>query len=360
MATTREIVNNVYTYGLRGMERKIRMGVPRTRFLQEHFFGGAGGIVTDQRFMKLKIKSRARVAAEQAEWNTKGHILADDNGYQWKIVEAPYFYNRHIITPDELDQLDYEEDPANPLPYDEKLMLVMQNDREDLYDKLETSKEMLAFEVLSKGSYTLVDGSVQDFGINSGMFIDCSVDADGKLSAAANKAEWLSNKCKKVMEDSGVLVDEIVLGLDAIYDLLADSTIVELLDTRRIEGGMLDFDRFREDGVAFHGYLRLAGFGAVALLSYNGRYTDANGDDQYIFPEDSILFGHRNLGNTNYGAVYRNDTAGKLPIKTAAREFVHVVEADGDIPSNMAVCLQSSPVYAPMVIGGWCYCEKAV
>ena len=359
MATTSEIVNNVYTYGLRGMERKIRAGLPRTKFLQEHYFGGAGGIVTNQRFLKLKIKNRPRTAVEQAEWNSKGHILAPDNGYKHVIVEAPYFYDRHIITPDELDQLDFEEDPANPLSYDEKIMLVLQNDREDLYDKQDTSKELLAYEVLSTGKYTLVDGSVQDFGISASMFVDASTDTDGTLTNASDKVEWIQKKCAKVLEDSGVMVNEILLGADAVFELLGDSTVQELLDTRRIEGGNLVFDAYKDDGVAFHGYLKVPQFGAVALLSYNGRYTNASNQDVYIFPQDAMLFARQNVGNTNYGAVYTNDGVGKLSKKTALKEYVHVVEGDGDIPSNMAVCKQTSPVFAPMVVGGWMFVDNA-
>lgn len=360
MANGKEIVNNVYTYGLRGMERKIRQGVPRTKFLQEHFFGGEGGIFTDQRFLKLKIKTRPRTSVEQAEWNSKGHILANDNGYAYKIVEVPYFYDRHVVEPDELDQLDFDEDPANPLSYDEKLMLVLQKDREELYEKQDTSQELLALEVLSSGKYSLLGGAVQDFGISPSMFVDASSDTDGTLTSAGNKAEWLTKKCTKVLEDSGVLVDEIVLPLNAVFALLGDSTIHEILDTRRLEGANLGFEKYRDDGVAYHGHLMLPGFGAVSLLTYNGRYTDASGNDQYIFPQDSILFGHQNLGNTNYGAVYRNDTNSKMAVKTAAKDFVHVVEGDGDIPSSIAVCRQTSPCFAPMVLGGWMFVKHAI
>ena len=359
MATTKEIVNNVYTYGLRGMERKIRMGVPRTRFLQEHYFGGQG-LMTAQRFIKLKIKKRARHAASQAEWNSKGNIIKDDNGFYYKIVEAPYFYDRHVITPDELDQLDFEEDVANPLPYDQKILLVLQNDREDLYDKQETSRELLAFEVLSTGKFALIDGSVQDFGLSASMFVNAATDSAGKLSAASNKAKWLTDKCKAILEDSGVLVDEILLDPDAIWTLLGDTTIQELLDTRRVEGGLVDFQKYKEDGVAYHGTLKLPGFGDVKLLSYAGRYTKDDDTEAYIFPAGSLLFGRANLGDTNHAAVYSNDGQGKLSRKVAAKEFVHVVEGDGDIPSNMAVCLQSSPLYSPKIQGGWMYVYNAL
>ena len=360
MATTNQIVNNVYTYGLRGMERKIRTGVPHTKFLQEHFFGGEGGILTNQRFIKLKIQKKGRRSATQAEWNTKGNILANDNGYKYVIVEIPYFFDRHVITPDELDQLDFEEDPANPLSYDQKLLLVMQNDREDLYEIHDTAKELLAFEVLSTGGYALKDGSNMDYGISSSMFEDGDTASYGKLSAATNKLKWLQARCKEVLVDSGVLVNEILLGDSVVADLLDDTTIQRLLDLRRVEGGSLDFEKYREDGVTFHGYIKIPGFGSVALLSYVGRYTKDDGTEDYIFPENSILFGHRNLGNTNYGAVYTNTNGVKLPLKTAMKDFVHVVEGDGDIPSNMAVCKQTSPCFAPMVIGGWKYIADAV
>lgn len=351
-------LNDVLTYGLRGTERKITKGIPRTKFLQEHFFGGEGGIVTAERVLKLKLRTLARKPSDFAQWDTKGNILKDKDGYQYILVDAPYLYDRRIITPSDLLHLDFEEDPRNPLPYDEKLMLVLRNCREDLYDRQDTKVELMAMEMLSTGGFTY-DGVTQKYPISASMFVDASTDADGHLDAATNAAQWLTKKLQKVYDDSGRLPNEIVMSPELIWTLLADTSITDiLLDTRRINGGELDFDEYRDDGVAFYGYIRLPGFGAVALLTYSGKYTNANNAEQTIFPANSMLIGTRNVGNINYAGVYNNVNGYKLSVPFAAREFVHVVDGDGDIPSNMAICRQTSPVLAPMTMGGWMFVSK--
>lgn len=344
-------ISNILTYGLRQVPRKVRVGVPKTKFLQDHFFGGEGGIVTADSTIDLKIKKSARPAAEEAEWDSKGHILGDKNGYTYLTVKPMYLYDRHVVTPSELLQLDFEEDPANPLPYDEKMMLVLRNDREDLYDVQDTKIELLAKEVLKTGGY-VVNGVKQDFGISASMFVDCTSD---KITSAASKLAWLQAKCQAVYNDSGRLVNEIVMDVDTLFALLSDSAILAVLDNHRIDAGALEFEQYRDDGVAFHGYLMIPGFGAVALLTYAGRYTQTNGTDANIWESKAMLFGSRNVGNKNYARVYSNAEGYKMSVPVAAKDFIHVVEGDGDIPSNIAICKQTNVSLAPMTIGGWLY-----
>jgi len=351
-------VNDILTYGLRGTARKITQGVPRTKFLQEHFFGGDGGIVTAERVLKLKVRKLARQASDFAKWDSKGNILNDKGAYQYVLIDAPYLYDRRIITPSDLQHLDFEEDPRNPMPYDEKLMLVLRNCREDLYARQDTRVELMAMEVLKTGGFTF-DGQTQTYPISASMFVDADTDADGNLDNATNPVEWIEKKLKKIYDDSGILANEIVLSSDLIWTLLGSSVVNDiLLDTRRINGGQMDFAEYRDDGVAFFGYLNIPEFGAVALLTYGGKYTDAQGVQQSIFPANSMLIGRRNLGNINYAGVYNNAEGFKLSIPYGAKEFVHVVDGDGDIPSNMAICRQTSPVLAPMVMGGWMFVEN--
>lgn len=348
-------INDVFTYGLRGTARKIRTGVPRTKFLQEHFFGGEGGIVSAERVLKLKVQKLSRKASDFAQWDTKGNIISDKDGYTYVLVDAPYLYDRRIITPSDLAHLDFEEDPRNPMPYDEKLMLCLRNGREDLYDRQDTRVELMAMEILQTGGFTF-DGNTQSYPVSASMFIDADTDAKGNLDTATNPAEWLQDKLQRVYDDSGVLANEVVMSPELIWTLLGSSAINDiLLDTRRINGGQMDFDEYRDDGVAFYGYVRIPAFGAVALLTYSGKYTDANGTEQTIFPSNSMLIGRRNIGNINYGAVYNNAQGMKMSVPYGAKEFIHVVEGDGDIPSNMAVCRQTSPVLAPMIMGGWSF-----
>ena len=351
-------VNDIFTYGLRGTARKIRTGVPRTKFLQEHFFGGEGGIVTAERVLKLKVQKLSRKASDFAQWDTKGNIITDKDGYAYVLVDAPYLYDRRIVTASDLQHLDFEEDPRNPLPYNEKLMLVLRNCREDLYDRQDTRVELMAMEILASGGFTF-GGNTQSYPISASMFVDADIDADGNLDQSANPAEWLTNKLQAVYDDSGRLPNEVVMSPELIWTLLGSSAINDiLLDTRRINGGQMDFDEYRDDGVAFYGYIRLPGFGAVALLTYAGKYTDANGQEQTIFPSNCMLIGSRNVGNINYAGVYNNAEGFKLSIPYGAKEFVHVVDGDGDIPSNMAICRQTSPVLAPMMMGGWMFVEN--
>lgn len=72
--------NDVYTNGLLPIPRRIRKEVKRTTFLTDHFFGGAGGQLSDQRVITLKIAEKGRVAAKQAEFGSRVflQILATD------------------------------------------------------------------------------------------------------------------------------------------------------------------------------------------------------------------------------------------------------------------------------------------
>ena len=188
------------------------------------------------------------------------------------------------------------------------------------------------------------------------MFVNANTDADGHLASASNPVQWIEKKLKKIYDDSGILANEIVLSPELIWTLLGSSVVNDvLLDTRRINGGQMDFDEYRDDGVAFFGYLNIPEFGAVALLTYAGKYTASNGNETAIFPANSMLIGRRNVGNINYAGIYNNANGSKMSVPYGAKEFVHVVDGDGDIPSNMAICRQTSPVLAPMTMGGWMF-----
>ena len=352
-------VNDILTYGLRGTPRKIRTGVPRTKFLQEHFFGAEGGIVTAERTLKLKLTKKSRKASDFAQWDTKGNILVDKDGYVWVIVDAPYLYDRRIVTPSDLLHLDFDEDERNPMKEDEKLLLCLRNCREDLYDRQDTRVELMAMEILATGGFTSDIGK-QSYPISPSMFVDADTDADGNLDTATNPAEWITNKLERVKTDTGIIPNEVVMSPELIWTLLASSAINDiLLDTKHINGGELDFEAYKDDGVALYGYLKLPAFGNVALLTYGGTYTDENGIEQTIFPDNSMLIGRKNIGVINYAGVYDNANGYKLSVPKAKKEFVHVVDGDGDIPSNMAICRQTSPVLSPaMAMGGWMFIEN--
>jgi len=159
--------------------------------------------------------------------------------------------------------------------------------------------EFLAFESLLKGTMPAIIGTsnddlVYDFHRNSTHFItptnswnSGSQDILGDIDGAADK----------IRANGHVLPDGLLLGSDAMSDLVKDTTVKALADNRRFELIMVSsknpvppkFQRFLDSGLIARGRLEAPQGHELWLFTYLDVYTDGSGDPVKYMPADQGL-----------------------------------------------------------------------
>jgi hypothetical protein len=112
-----------------------------------------------------------------------------------------------------------------------------------------------------------------------------------------NIRDWRRSTVKR----SGIGGTDAILGTDAADALLANVNLRKLMDTRRIDMGLIQ-PELLPDGVTYLGQIRGSG---VDLWSYDEWYLDESDDtEKPMVPADSVLLGSRNARTSMlYGCV---------------------------------------------------------
>lgn len=223
--------------------------------------------------------------------------------------------------------------------------------------KIERAIRKQQADVLQTGIVTLKNGDSIDYRRKAESMVDLSV-----LSA------YWSDPASTPMTDLGVgmtfLRDvgqsggstiNVVMRTDALTAFLANASVQEVAEIKRITRLEIDMPQFSEaTGMTFHGQVAAGDF-VVNLWTYNEKYTDANGDTAYYLDRENVVIIPSDFqGKTVFGGLpyMREMSSGGVSIKVPG-----VIEADFllrgyDDEKTISATLEltSAPLVVPFTI----------
>ena len=143
----------------------------------------------------------------------------------------------------------------------------------------------------------------------------------------------------KILQDSGLAPDIVVMGEDAIDAFVAHPKVKEEMNLRRVDNGSIN-PRMLPDGVMYWGYV--ASVGADIYSYYEWYIDDTDGQEYPMMPSKKILMGSTKARATRHYGVIQDIEAG---VQMVGKRYPKSWTTPK--PSARWVMLQSSPLPVP-------------
>jgi hypothetical protein len=346
---------NVNIYTPQTMSRPFVKRMPVTTFMRDTFFPSYTTFPTKHVLMDF-YKNKQRVAPFVAEGSRPINIRRD--GYRTEVYTPPFI---NISKPFDVDllqaRLPGESVFNSGITPEDRALLLMQNDYNELDDMVVRREEVMLSELMQTGVVTVTgyvdDSATQvrtdtiDFGFEniinltgSEQWNQSGADPYANLEEAAN-----------LVRQGGYNPEVAVLGEEAARRLLQNEKIIKLLDVRNAYFGEYNPQLNLQNGNGYAYLGRLAGIG-VDLYQYLAWYYDETTDSlkPYIEP-NKVIVGARDLGEMLYGAItlIPEDSINFVTVE-APRVSKVTVNRDSDTKS---LVLKSRPIPKPFDLASW-------
>lgn len=222
--------------------------------------------------------------------------------------------------------------------------------------KIERAIRKQQADVLQTGIVTLKNGDSIDYRRKAASMVDLG-GGNYWNEAATKPAEDLGD-AMTFLRDEGNSVGStinVVMRTDAMNAFLANDSMKEILNSRRMDRAKIDMPQFNEaTGMAFHGQIAAGDF-SVNLWTYNEKYTDAqDATVYYLDRENVVVLPSDFMGKQCYGGLpfMRKTNIGgasaKLPGVKEADFLLRAYDDEKTISSTLE--LTSAPLAVPFTI----------
>lgn len=324
-------------FSTRTMLAALDQAVKPKTFLLTTFFPGLRQF--DTKHVDIDIIKGKRRLAPFVSPRMQGKVV-EKLGYSTNTYAPPYIKPKMATTAYEIlnraaGEIVYQ-DNASPA---QRAATRVGEELAELEAMIVRREEWMAAQVLNTGQVSVVGDGVDDV-------IDFQFPADHKVILTGT-ALWTDANSKplddfrqwrrKVIKDSGISPTLAIFGADVIDAFLNHDDVKNLLDTRRVDLGMID-PQILPEGVTYYGYIKDVG---LDIYGYDEWYLDDNGDEQPMMPVDKILLGSTRTRNSRlYGAIQDLDAGADFAVSRYPKSWT---EKD---PSMRFVMLQSAPLVA--------------
>jgi len=276
---------------------------PANTFLKNTFFSNV--VTHETKYVDIDIWQGKRRLAPFVNPNI-GSKTVERTGYKTETYEPPQVAPDMVTTAEDLLKRSPGETIYGAKSPDERAAEQLTKDMMEMDSMITRREEQMCSQALFTGQVQVVGEGVNDT-IQYWSQLPAQNQPKEALGAGSrwneSGAEILNNLRawrRKVVQASGIAPTNALLGADAAEALLGNDTLLKILDTRRMDEGMLS-PEFQADGVVYYG--RLKGTG-LDLWGYDEWYLDANGDEQPMVPTKSVLLGSPNVRTSMlYGCV---------------------------------------------------------
>ena len=337
--------NMVDLYTPRTLAEVVKTTPPVRTFLRDRFFTNVKTFPTERVDIDI-VKGNRKMAAFIHPM--VGGEIVQATGYETKSYAPPLINPATISTADQLlKRLPGEDMYSGKTPADraaEKLI----EEYNQLNDMTTRREEWMAAQVLTTGQLKVKGKGVDeviDFGLTN------------KITLASTK-EWgtpaadiwgnLKDWKQQVSRNGFANANMVIMGKAAADAFLADATIKNLLDNRRIEIGAIKPEEM-EGGLTYYGHLNLPG---VDIYGYDEVYLDdETGETKPLIPDNVVLMIPSAASFMRaYGLCTYLDDAGAWHEAETDRLLCTYVEHR---PDRRFIELQTHPLLIPDKIDSW-------
>jgi len=346
---------NFNIYEPQTMGRPFVKRMPVTTFMRDTFFPDYMTFPTKHVTMDF-YKNKQRIAPFVAEGSRPINIRRD--GYKTEIYTPPFI---NLSKPYDVDLLqtrlpgEYVFDSG--ITPEDRALVLMQNDYNELDDMVVRKEEVMASELMQTGKLTIT-GYIDDTATTVRTdTIDFGFDNEINLTGAA---QWNQANAQPYdnIEDAVNLVRQggynpeiVILGENAARRVTQNERILNLLDIRHAYFGELNPQLNIQNGNGYAYLGRLAGLG-VDLYQYLAWYYDeVTGELKPYVAPDKVIVGARAMGEMLYGAITMipEDSINFVTIE-APRASKVTVDRNNDTKS---LVLKSRPIPKPLDVASW-------
>lgn len=275
--------NMVDLYTPRTLAEVVKTTPPVRTFLRDRFFTNVKTFPTER--VDIDIVKGNRKMAAFIHPMVGGEIVQAE-GYETKSYAPPLINPATVSTADKLlARLPGEDMYSGKTPADraaEKLI----EEYNQLNDMTTRREEWMAAQVLTTGQLK-VKGKGVDEVIDFGLTNKITLASTKKWGASAadiwgNLKDWK----QQVSRNGFANANMVIMGKAAADAFLADATIKNMLDNRRIEIGAIKPEEM-EGGLTYYGHLNLPG---VDIYGYDEVYLDdETGETKPLIPDNVVL-----------------------------------------------------------------------
>lgn len=326
-------------FATRTMLESIELMKRPRRFLTLTFFG-AQPVVSTSEYVDIDIFKGQRVLAPFVNPNLPGKVV-DRGGAQTRSYK-PAYVKPKLET--QAGSLLNQRTPGEAL-YSGRSPLERAADRlgrdmAELDDQISRREEWMVAQALGTGAVRVKGDGVDDT-------VDYRMDAAHKITLAAAQ-QWTAEESdpiadlrkwkRQIAKDSGRTANAVVLSSEAADAFLANKTVNERLNSRRIDLGAIRPEEL-PDGVTYIGYLNDPG---LDIYTYEEWFIDPETKvEAPMVPAGSLIMGPTASRNVMlYGAIQDMDAieGGVFDVQRYPKTWV---EKD---PSVRWLLLQSAPL----------------
>lgn len=337
--------NMVDLYTPRTLAEVVKTTPPVRTFLRDRFFTNVKTFPTER--VDIDIVKGNRKMAAFIHPMVGGEIVQAE-GYETKSYAPPLINPATVSTADKLlARLPGEDMYSGKTPADraaEKLI----EEYNQLNDMTTRREEWMAAQVLTTGQLK-VKGKGVDEVIDFGLTNKITLASTKKWGASAadiwgNLKDWK----QQVSRNGFANANMVIMGKAAADAFLADATIKNLLDNRRIEIGAIKPEEM-EGGLTYYGHLNLPG---VDIYGYDEVYLDdETGETKPLIPDNVVLMIPSAASFMRaYGLCTYLDDAGAWHEAETDRLLCTYVEHR---PDRRFIELQTHPLLIPDKIDSW-------
>lgn len=337
--------NMVDLYTPRTLAEVVRTTPPVRTFLRDRFFTNVKTFPTER--VDIDIVKGNRKMAAFIHPMVGGEIVRAE-GYETKSYAPPLINPATISTADKLlARLPGEDMYSGKTPADraaEKLI----EEYNQLNDMTTRREEWMAAQVLTTGKLQVKGKGVDeviDFGLTNKITLP-----DTKKWGASAADIWgnLKDWKQQVSRNGFANANMVIMGKAAADAFLADATIKNMLDNRRIEIGAIKPEEM-EGGLTYYGHLNLPG---VDIYGYDEVYLDdKTGETKPLIPDNVVLMIPSAASFMRaYGLCAYLDDAGAWHEAETDRMLRTYVEHR---PDRRFIELQTHPLLIPDKIDSW-------
>lgn len=337
--------NMVDLYTPRTLAEVVKTTPPVRTFLRDRFFTNVKTFPTKR--VDIDIVKGNRKMAAFIHPMVGGEIVQAE-GYETKSYAPPLINPATISTADQLlERLPGEDMYSGKTPADraaEKLI----EEYNQLNDMTTRREEWMAAQVLTTGQLK-VKGKGVDEVIDFGLTNKITLASTKKWGASAadiwgNLKDWK----QQVSRNGFANANMVIMGKAAADAFMADATIKNLLDNRRIEIGAIKPEEM-EGGLTYYGHLNLPG---VDIYGYDEVYLDdETGETKPLIPDNVVLMIPSAASFMRaYGLCTYLDDAGAWHRAETDRLLRTYVEHR---PDRRFIELQTHPLLIPDKIDSW-------